>query len=795
MSENSTAAAEIPHATHFVVEGMTCQNCARKVQQAAQAVAGVASVSAQMDTGRLTVRWQTEAAPNAQAVMLAVRKAGYGIKEAAPPQAGGASPSAPSQGRPGSSPFWAGWGLNVGLGGVVTLVLLLGEWATHWSMERWFLWLSLALATPVQFVCGARFYQAAWRQLKAWQANMDLLVALGSSAAYGFSVWGLLTGYPGHLYFLEASAIITLISVGHWLEARTSAKAASALQTLMTLAPPTARVQRQLSEVEVPISQLRPGDTVVLRPGDRVPADGQVSFGESTVDESMLTGEPLPVPKQRGDSVYAGTVNQSGRLLVRVQSTGEQTALAHIIAAVERAQSSRAEIQRLGDRVSSIFVPVVVVVAILTGLWWGLNYDSASAASRQLAHFLWPAMVPGTALAAAIIQAVAVLIVACPCAMGLATPTAIMAAANVAARKGILIRDGQALEKSGRITMVLFDKTGTLTRGQVTCAEVLELAGNQADLPPVKSLAAALARPSAHPLSQTLARLAQGELPTLSQWQEHRGKGVQAVWESAPGFGNAVLRLGSLSWLEEAGVDLSPAAHFTREWSQRAATVVGLSLAQRLLGVFALQDSLKPAAAEIVAELQRHGKKVGMITGDHPHTAHAIARAAGIAEERVFAGVRPEQKAEVLRQLQNRGEKVAFVGDGINDAPALKQADLGIAVSRASDVAREAADILLLQSDLAAVPTALGLAQQALRVIKQNLFWAFFYNAAAIPLAALGFLSPVLCAATMGLSDLIVIGNSLRLYRWQPPIPLHPTSPDLSPSENSATSRRFSGAA
>lgn len=760
---------QLPVTVHFTVEGMTCQNCVRKVQQAAQSVNGVSSVSAHAATGRLTVRWKEGMMPAPEAVLTAVRQAGYGIQQA--PKNGDKETEAASTAATGGkdTDFFGGWGLNVWLGGTVTLVLLVGEWITHWGMERWFQWLALALATPVQFWCGGRFYRAAWRQLKARQANMDLLVALGSTAAYGFSLWGLLARYPGHLYFLEAAAIITIISVGHWLEARTSARAASALETLMTLAPPTASVQRQLAEVEVPISQLRPGDTVVLRPGDKVPADGQVSFGESAVDESMLTGEPLPVAKQRGDWVYAGTVNQNGRLLVRVQATGEQTALAQIIAAVERAQSSRAEIQRLGDRVSSVFVPVVVVVAVLTALWWGLDYDSAHATSRAWSGYLWPAMVPATALAAAVIQAVAVLIVACPCAMGLATPTAIMAAANVAARKGILIRDGEALEKSGRITTVLFDKTGTLTRGQVSCAAVWDLGGDNTALPPVKTLAAAMARPSSHPLSQTIARLEGDAALTFVQWQEHRGKGIEAVLPAAsPEDKPALVRLGSLEWLQEEGVETTPAAVFAGEWRQQAATVVGLSVNQRLVAALALQDMLKPAAAEVVHTLQQQGKRVGLVTGDHPGTARAVARAAGIPEELVFGGVRPEHKAEVIRRLQSQGQKVAFVGDGINDAPALKQADLGIAVSRASDVAREAADVLLLQSDLAAVPAALSLAHRALRIIKQNLFWAFFYNAAAIPLAALGFLSPVICAATMGLSDLMVIGNSLRLSRWRP---------------------------
>jgi len=519
-----------------------------------------------------------------------------------------------------------------------------------------------------------------------------------------------------------------------------------------------------------------------LRPGDSVPTDGEVVEGDSAVDESMLTGESAPVDKAAGSPLYAGTANANGRLVMRVTATGEETALAHIIAAVQRAQSSRAHIQRLGDRVSSVFVPVVVALALAAGLWWGLAPGSARLVHAWLAHFLWSAAPPSSAVAAGFIIAAAVLIIACPCAMGLATPAAIMAGSNAAAQRGILIRDGVALEKAGKVTAVLFDKTGTLTVGKPQVAATFRTAAaspeKRAGLGPVP-LAAALARPSAHPISQAVARLS-AETVRLDQWEEVRGAGVKSEVLSpeskvqgreterpGPGLASRVARLGSLRWLEESGVDLAPGRDFIREWSAQGATIVGVAVDRALLGLFAIRDLLKPGAREVVGQLRRHGLKTWLVTGDNALTAASIAGQAGIAPDNVFAEVRPEQKAELVGRLQRQGERVAFVGDGINDAPALEQADLGIAVSRASDVAREAADIILLKSEIEAVPESLGLARATLRTIKQNLFWAFFYNAIGIPLAALGFMSPILCAAAMGLSDLVVIGNALRLRRWK----------------------------
>ena len=738
----------------LAVTGMTCGNCARHVTEAIQSVPDVAGATVELEAGRATVRWRTQS--NLTAVVNAIKAAGFEAR-----LAGADEPDATA----GWSPL-DGWRFNLVAGLAATVPLMIGEWFFGLGMARWFHWLAFALALPVQIFCGARFYRGAWRQLRAGSSNMDTLVALGSSTAFGYSVWALFSGAPGHLYFMESAAIITLISAGHWFEARTSAKAESSLKALLHLAPALAR-RRNPDGVEtlVPARELQLNDLVVLKPGDQAPVDGEVTRGESSVDESMLTGESLPVDKRPGDKIYAGTANLNGQLDFRVTATGEATALAQIIAVVERAQNSRAEIQRLGDRVSGVFVPVVVTIALAAGLWWGLEFASARQAHHWLARFLWPSSLPETALAAAFVQVSAVLIISCPCAMGLATPIAIMAGTNAAARRGILIRDGVALERAGQITSLVFDKTGTLTQGKpvVTAAETCR--STQSSAVDAMKLAAALARRSNHPLSQAVAAAHPDDFP-FTDWQEIRGAGVQArlptTGTSSP---TVTARLGSLRWLADSGVDIQPGAAFADAWSARAATVLGVSADNRLLGLLAVQDALKPGAADVVRQLQERGSNIYLVTGDNAPTARAIAQLAGIPAENVFAEARPEQKAEFIRDLQKRGGRVAFVGDGINDAPALKTADLGIAVSRASDVAREAADLILLKSEIGAVPEALDLARASLRTIKQNLFWAFFYNAAAIPLAALGFLSPVLCALAMGLSDLVVIGNALRLLR------------------------------
>ena len=790
---------KISGATELLVGGMNCNNCARHVTEAIQSVSGVRSATVLLEAGRASIRWNLDSQQNVPAVIEAVQKAGYTAKEIQTDTSDGGETKS------------ASWQINLWLGITVTAGLMIGEWVFHLAMTLWFQWLAFALAGVVQFFAGAKFYRGAWNQLKIGNSNMDTLVALGSTTAFGYSAGALLGGLGGHLYFMEAAAIITLISFGHWLEARVSMRASGALENLLNLAPQTARKMEtnfsrwgerpreplsnpvavsgspggspHQQEVEIPVAELKTGDLVALRPGDRVPVDGVVAEGDSAVDEAMLTGESAPVDKKTGGELYAGTVNLNGRLVMRVTATGESTTLAHIIAAVQRAQTSRADIQRLGDRVSTVFVPVVVAVAAAAALWWGFMPELAKHIHNLLAPFLWHVMSP-TGAAAAFIIAAAVLIVACPCAMGLATPAAIMASANTAARRGILIRDGVALEKAGKITAVIFDKTGTLTVGKPEVAaswsssfslsggplkrELQQSAGPEAGAP-IAQIAAALARNSTHPISQAIARLSD-QAVNLKDWQEIRGCGVEANIEHPTSniqHPMSKARLGSLRWLKETGVDLSAGEPFIAEWSQQGATIVGLAVKQSLGGLFAVTDTVKPGAHAVVEQLHRQNLKTFLVTGDNALTAAGIARQAGIAAGNVAAEVRPEQKAEFVKKLQAQGERVAFVGDGINDAPALEQADLGIAVSRASDLAREAADIILLKSEIEAVPEALGLARATLRTIKQNLFWAFFYNALGVPLAALGFISPILCAAAMGVSDLIVIGNALRLLRWR----------------------------
>ncbi len=743
--------------TELLVGGMTCQNCARHVTEAIQSVPGVHSASVILDVGRASVRWNSGTARNVPAIIKAVQKAGYEAKEIH----ADASTCCETK--------RTGWQINLWLGVAVTSALMIGEWVFGLGMTRWFQWFSFALAGAVQIFAGAKFYRGAWAQLKIGSSNMDTLVALGSTTAFGYSAWALLSGSGGEVYFMEAAAIITLISTGHWLEARASAKASGALEKLLNLTPQTARRISQSAirnsqsaiETEVPVAELKIGDFVALRPGDRVPTDGVTVEGDSAVDEAMLTGESTPVDKSAHSELFAGTVNLNGRLVMRVTATGESTALAHVIAAVQRAQTSRADIQRLGDRMSNVFVPVVVAVAIAAALWWGLAPESANKIHDALAPFLWLAH-PPIGAAAGFIIAAAVLIVACPCAMGLATPAAIMAGANAAARRGILIRDGVALEKAGKITAVIFDKTGTLTFGKPEVAAEQEFGIRNSEF---RILAAALARHSTHPISQAIAKLElEGGVPRgpdLTGWKEIRGAGVEAKIQLS------TVRLGSLRWLKESGVDLAAGEKFIAEWSGQGATIVGLASEKTLLGLFAVRDTVKPNAAKVVGQLRRQGLKTFLVTGDNSLTAVSIAKQVGIEDKNVFAEVRPEEKADFVKKLQSQNERVAFVGDGINDAPALTQADLGIAVSRASDIAREAADIILLKSEIEAVPEALGLARATLRTIKQNLFWAFFYNALGVPLAALGFISPIFCAAAMGASDLIVIGNALRLLRWR----------------------------
>lgn len=743
-----------------MVEGMTCGNCARKVQQAAASVPGTRAAVVDLSQGRLQVQWSSGSSPHADKVVQALAKVGFPAKpESAQTGSDNASPT-PSPG--------AGWQRAVWVGSLCTAPLMIGEWVLGLHHSPGFSLISALLGTIVAVVCGHRFVRGAWNQAKVGSFGMDALVTLGAGTAYLFSVVGLLMGFQGHLYFLESSAIVTFISLGHWLEQRVGAQAEGALRALLQLTPSKAlRMNPDGVEEEVPVSRLNPGDRIVIRAGDRIPADGLVLSGTSSVNESMLTGESKPVLKRESDRVYAGTLNVDGRLIERITASGRQTALAQIIAAVQRAQSSRAGIQRLADRVSQIFVPGVILVALATFLAWGFFPERLGGWHQNLSGWLWTTSAAESPWVNAMVYATAVLIVACPCAMGLATPAALMAAANAAYRRGFLIRDAIALEKAGTITTVVFDKTGTLTVGHPTLVHSEWASGLGAESQGrVKTIVASLASSSRHPLSRELARLSDVR-ESLTDFKETPGSGLSArLGESREGWAlGSELRLGSLVWLREAGVDVSGLAGNVGSGREAEASLVGLAIGNALVVCFYFEDTLKRETLGVLQSLRTQGLSVRLISGDHASAAEKVGMSVGFQQQEIFADVRPEGKAQLIRGWQDAGDRVAFVGDGINDGPALAQADLGVAVSRASDVARESADLILLQADLEAVPESLSLASRTLTIIRQNLFWALCYNLVAVPLAALGFLHPMLCAVTMGLSDVLVVGNSLRLLR------------------------------
>jgi Cu+-exporting ATPase len=742
--------------TELSIQGMTCSNCARHVTEALQSTPGVASAAVDLGENRATVVWKSDAHPALDALISSVREAGYD----------GTLISADSEGS-AWSPL-QGWRFNVVVGAIATLPMMICEWVFSLGMDHRYQWVAFVLATPVQLICGYKFYRGAWLQAKNGGSNMDTLVALGSTTAYLFSVYQLLRGAHAHVYFMDAAAIITLISMGHWMESKVAVRAEQTLKSLLQLAPDQARKISDGREVEVAVSSLQPGDLIALRPGDHIPTDGEVVEGRSAVDESMLTGESLPIEKAAGAKLYAGALNSDGRLVERVTALGEETALAKIIEAVRHAQNSRAQIQKLADRISNVFVPIVISIAAATAAWWFFAPDQARALANWLARFLWTPHLEQGRAAAAVFHTAAVLIIACPCAMGLATPIAIMAGANAAARRGILIRDGEALEKSGTITTILFDKTGTLTEGRLTVA-AFEAFSAETNL---RALAGSLAAPSRHPLSVAIAQIDATRLP-LDNWQEHRGSGISATSDGK------LLRLGSINWL--SNLNSAAAQAFIADWTGRGASVLLLAIENQIVAAIALLDTLKPNAREIVDFLRAQNKKVAMVTGDNRRTAEAIAANLSISMEWVFSEIRPEEKAKIVQKLQAGGERVAFVGDGINDSPALAAADLGIALGSGADAARQAADIVLLRAGLEGVPDSLGIAQATLRTIKQNLFWAFFYNAAGVPLAMLGFFSPILGAAAMGISDLLVIGNALRLRSWKPALSVQKKSRSAAP--------------
>ncbi|WP_334187328.1 heavy metal translocating P-type ATPase [Noviherbaspirillum sp.] len=715
------------------IEGMTCASCVARVEKALRKVEGVSAASVNLATegARVTAGRGVPVAT----LIGAVEKAGY---HASVNKAGR---TAAEINRPKDN-----GGRHVVLAALLSLPLTvpmaLELAGVHLMLPGW---IQLLLATPVQFWLGARFYKAGWKAVKAGTGNMDLLVALGTSAAYGLSVYQLWAGRDGaaaHLYFEASSVVITLVLLGKWLEARAKRQTASAIRALQVLRPDTARVRRDGVDTDIAVDAVRLGDLVVIRPGERIPVDGIIVEGDSQADESLITGESLPVPKHPGDKVTGGAINADGLLLVRTGAVGTETTLARIIRLVESAQSAKAPIQRLVDKVSAVFVPVVLLIALATFAGW------------------W---IAGAGFETALINAVAVLVIACPCALGLATPTAIMAGTGIGAKHGILIKDAEALEVAHGVTTVVFDKTGTLTEGRPVVADMAPAGITREEL---LRLAASIQHGSEHPLAKAVVDAARAEGVTalpVSGLKALPGRGLAATVDGMD------LRLGSTRLMQELNIPLQALRERAEQLQAAGRTVSWLADVgdqPRLLGLIAFGDSIKPGVKEAIDRLHRLGVNTVMLTGDNRGSAAAVGSALGIRQ--VIAEVLPGEKAAKVAELKRAGEVVAMVGDGINDAPALAAADVGIAMSTGTDVAMHAAGVTLMRGDPALVGDAIDISRRTYRKIRQNLFWAFIYNLIGIPLAAFGLLSPVVAGAAMAFSSVSVISNALLLKRWKP---------------------------
>jgi len=745
--------------TSFTVSGMSCASCVSRVEKSLQGLPGVISVSVNLASNRAVVEHTANA--EIPAMLRAVADAGYQIETAAAEE-GRADIFSQREMLEIRNQFV----FSLCVAAVVMALSMTG--ALDYAWKPYLLW---ALATPVQFRAGLRFYRGAWGALKHGAADMNTLIAVGTSAAYLYSVAVVLFPHffaaagMGHgLYFDTSCMIIALILMGRFLESRAKGQTSESIKKLIGLRPDRATAIRGGKEVDLPVEEVVAGDILLVKPGEKLPVDGIVSEGFSTVDESMLTGESMPVEKKAGDGVTGATLNMTGSFRFRATRVGRDTVLAQIIRLVDEAQGSKAPIQRLADIIAGYFVPAVIAIAVIT-------------------FFIWLIIGPQPSFTYALLNFVAVLIIACPCALGLATPTAIIVGTGKGAEYGILIRNGESLEHTHKITAVMLDKTGTLTPGKPLLTDIIVI-------PPFSReealrMAAAAERNSEHPLAQTIVRFAQEKglaVPQAESFQALPGLGIRAGVE-----GHAVL-VGNSALMQDNGIETVAADRAAEDLWNQGKTVLFLSVDKRLLGLFALSDTLKPDAAAAVSAMKKMGLRIAMLTGDNARAANFIAGQAGI--DTVIAEVLPENKASEVLKLQQTGQVVAMVGDGINDAPALAQADIGIAMGTGTDVAVETGDITLMRGELGGVVTAISLSRQSMRTIKQNLFWAFAYNVILIPVAAgilypffsagnvpsglqfifgrYGFLNPMLAALAMAASSVTVVSNSLRLKGFKP---------------------------
>jgi cation-transporting ATPase V len=738
-------------ANDFDVAGMTCGSCAARVQRVLNRQPGVTSAEVNFATNRATVAFDPETV-TAEALTEAVQRIGYAITPILDTPSPNRSADEDGDAIDARDTERAGWARRAQVAVPLAAVILVLSY--HWPHQDWARWTAGILAVPIEFWAGLPFLRGAWVRAKARTANMDTLIALGTLAAFGYSTVELLAGghnhtegeFGGHLHYDMVGLIIAFLLLGRLFESQAKARAGRALRALAAIGATQARrldPARPDGDFEVVgVSEVVVGDLLLVRAGDKVPTDGTVVTGRTSVDESMLTGESAPVEKGPGDQVTGGTINAHGALRIRASAVGADTALAQLVAMVERAQGSKAPVQRLADRISAVFVPVVVALAGLTVAGWALHGQ------------------PGKG----VLAGVAVLIVACPCALGLATPVAIMVGTGRGATLGVLFKGGEVLERSQRVDTVVFDKTGTLTTGHMALTGIWTEPGTSSE--ELLAQATAAEAGSEHPVAAAITAAARErgiERPSSEGFESFPGLGVAAA------VGSHTVRVGRISWLDAGGVAASEdARESVARYEAAGATTVAVAWDGAVRGVLAVADHLRPEAADVVARLHRLGIRVAMLTGDNRRTAGAIAGQAGIDE--VMAEVLPADKLAEIHRLRESGRRVAMVGDGVNDAPALVEADLGIAIGTGSGAAIEAADVTLMSADLGGVPQALDLARATYTTILQNLGWAFGYNLAAIPLAAIGLLNPALAGAAMGLSSISVVANSLRLTRYRPPV-------------------------